>query len=504
MSKKSVIITTLSLLLATQFLNSSIASAGDIEWSGLYRIEGNSIQNSELRGGERDGQPDSGKKKKLGYGLSHLVLRPKITAGDGLTIYGQFDIFNGATDYANSQMGAMYGDGVRQTGAGTSTSAGNSNSLSRTQKAETIEVSQLYMTLNQEFSQLIVGRAPMQFGLGMTYSAGRGLFDHWYDTSDMVGYKVIFGNIYFLPMIGRPSGGTINNSDNIDDYMIHVQYENPESDIEMGVFYKLRHSGDQGSDAPIGVGTTDTVLGGTGAKNSGGINTKTVNVYALRDNERFRLGMEASFMSGESGVQTANGDKVEWGGFGIAGEFEYRPEASRWKWGLKAGSASGDDPSSDAKYEGFQFNRNYDVAMLLFNHPLGQDDFLRSRLVTGSVNNGSDTNINKADVEAISNVMYLAPVAKYAFNDRWSWDNSIITGWLSANPIKGSSGKKDIGYEFDSTLNFTPRKGVAWVNQIGFLFPGAAWKGGADPATGQSRYDATMAYGFSTKAAISF
>ena len=497
MSKKSVLISTLSLLLSTQVLTST-AYAGDIEWSGLYRIEGHSIQNSELRGAEMPGQPDSGRKKKLGYGLSHLVLRPKITAGDGLTIFGQFDIFNGGTDYPNSQMGTIYGDGVRSQAANTTTSANNSNALSRNQKAETIEVTQLYLTLNQEFSQLIVGRSPLQFGLGMTYSAGRGLFDHWYDTEDMVGYKVIMGNISFLPMIGRPSGGTFNNSDNIDDYMIHVQYENPESDIEMGIFYKLRHSGDQASDAPINQGTAPgTVLGGTGAKQSGGINSKIVNIYALRDNERFHLGMEASFMSGESGVQTSGGDKVEWGGFGIATEFEYRPESSKWKWGLKAGSASGDDPSTTAKFEGFQFNRNYDVAMLLFNHPLGQDDFLRSRLVTGPVNNGTDLNINKSDVEAISNVIYLAPVAKYAFNERWTWDNSLITGWLGSNPIQGKSGSKDVGYEFDSTLNYTPRKGVAWVNQAGVLFPGSAWK--AD-----GTYDAQMAYGFSTKAAISF
>jgi hypothetical protein len=313
------------------------------------------------------------------------------------------------------------------------------------------------------------------------------------------------GNIWFLPMIGRPSGGTINGSDNVDDYMIQVQYENPESDIEMGVFYQLRHGGDQASDAPIGVGTAPGMtLGGAGAKNTGGINSKTLNVFALRDTERFRLGMEAAFVSGESGVVTSGGDKVEWGGFGIALEGEYRPESSHWKWGLKAGSASGDDPTTDAKYEGFSFNRNYDVAMLLFNHPLGQDDFLRTGTFTGAVNTGGTTrNINTADVETVSNVIYLAPVAKYGFNEHWSWDNSLITGWLSSNPLAGKSVSKDIGYEFDTTLNFTPRKGVQWINQMGFLFPGAAWKGG-EAASGGSQYDSKMAYGFATKAAISF
>jgi hypothetical protein len=497
MQKYSVILTTLSLLLTTLFVNSSVF-AGDIEWSGLYRIEGYKINNSELRG--------SGK-RELGYGLSHLVLRPKIAASDGLTIFGQFDIFN-STDYPNSQMGQVWGNGVRTPGTASS-SAGNSNTLSHTQKAETLEVTQLYMTFNSEFGQLIVGRAPLQFGLGMTYSAGRGLFDHWYDTRDMVGYKIIMGNIYFLPMIGKPSGGTINNSDNLDDYMIQVQYENPETDLELGVFYQLRHGGDQSSDAPVTTGGGPSPIGGPGGTNTTGVNTKVVNVYALRDNERFRLGMEASFMSGETGVVTAGGDKVTWGGFGIAAEAEYRPEGSKWKWGLKAGSASGDDPASDAKMEGFTFNRNYDVAMLLFNHRLGQADFLRTGATTGNVYqpitaSNPNNNINKADVEALSNVIYFAPVAKYAFNDRWSLDNSVITGYLSTNPMPGQISKA-LGYEWDATLVYSPRKGIQWVNQLGILFPGAAWKGdGSQNPDGTDKYENGLAYGFGTKAAISF
>lgn len=503
MQKKQVIFNTLSLLLATLFINSPV-NAGDIEWSGLYRIEGYRLENSEMRGG--DG------KKKIGYGLSHLVLRPKITASDGLTIYGQFDVFNNSGE-ANSQMGQVFGNGVRSatTARDATTSAAESNALSRTQKAEMIEVSQLYLTYNQEYGQLIVGRAPLQFGLGMTYSAGRGLFDHWYDTRDMVGYKIVMGNIYVLPMFGRPSGGRLNHSDNIDDYMVQVQYENPESDMELGLFYSWRVAGDQGSDAPRGTSTGNTngsVLGGKNSTINGGINTKTVSVYALRDNERFHLGMEASFMSGEAGVRTSGGDAVTWSGFGIATELEYRPENSHWKYGLRAGMATGDDPESDAKFEGFSFNRNYDVAMLMFNHPLGQADFFRTGLVTGGVydtaaDSAGSKNINRADVETISNVMYFAPVAHYAFNDRWSMDNSLITGWLSTNPIYQQSVAKDLGYEWDLSVIYSPKKGVVWITQMGMLFPGSAWKGATD-ASGNYLNESAFTYGFGTKAAISF
>jgi len=485
MRKYPVIFNTLGILAVSVFLNSNVF-AGDIEWSGVYRLEGYSLKNSEMRGS---------RKRELNYGLSHLVLRPKITAGDGLTIYGQFDVFNNA-DYPNSQMGQVWGSGVRTGAANATTSSDNSNATSRTQKAETLEVSQLYLTYSHEYGQAIAGRAPIHFGLGMTHNAGRGLFDHFYDTRDLVGYKFVVGNFYVLPMFGKPSEGAIGRSDDVNDYMIQAQFENPESDIEMGVFYQLRKSGDQGSDAPA-PGGADGLYGGPGATQSAGINSRMVNIFALRDNERFRLGLEASFMSGENGVADANGGKVSWGGFGIATEAEYRPEGSAWRWGLKAGTASGDDPASTSKFEGFSFSRNYDVAMLMFNHPLGQADLFRTRPVHGADVRDADGNITKADVEAISNVLYVAPTARYAFNDKWSLDNTIVTGWMNSNSVPGKSVSKDLGYEWDAAIVFSPRKGVAWVNQMGLLFPGSAWKV-------DGTYDNKFVMGFASKAAISF
>lgn len=487
MRKNANVFKAVSVLL---FSNLFFISDGfaDIEWSGVYRIEANAIHNSDL----------GSKKRDLDYGLHHLVLRPKIVAGDGLTIFGQFDVLNSAA-YPNSQMGQVWGSGVNTAAQSPSadTTGPGSNVVSKTQKAETIEVSQLYLTYNHEFGQLIAGRAPLHFGLGMTHNAGRGLFDHWYDTRDMVGYKFIVGNLYFLPMVGRVNEGALNRSDDLTDYMIQMQYENPENDIEMGIFYQMRKGGDQASDAPTPATGTAGPLGGAAAVNSGEIDARTVSVYALKDTERWRAGLEASFQSGETGVLVApGGEKVTYDGFGIAAEFEYRPEGSRWKWGLKAGDATGDDPKTDGKFEGFIFNRNYDVAFLMFNHPLGSADFLRTGLVTGNTRDASGS-VNTSDVEAISNVLYVSPTVKYAFSDRWSLDNTITTGWLGTNPLTTGSVSKDLGYEWDISVNFQPRKGVMWVNQAGLLFPGSAWEG-------DGLYDSSFSFGFTTKAAISF
>ncbi len=478
MQKNAVFFVTLIIFSLGLFQHS--ASAGDLEWSGLYRFEGNFIKNSELSGEDRE----------LTYGLHHLILRPKIVAGDGLTLYGQFNIMNNA-GYPNSQMGQVWGSGI---GAGKPTNSGeDSNTLSERQKSETIEVTQLYLTHAQEYGALLLGRAPLHFGLGMTHNAGRGLFDHWYDTRDLVGYKIIVGNLYFLPMFGKPSESNIQQPDDVNDYMFQFNYENPETDLQLGVFYHWRKASAQGSDAPAG-----NPLGGAGNQGAiGDVDMRTVNIFALRDSENIRLGLEAAFQSGHSGVLTASGDNVALGGFGVATEVSYRPEQSKWRWGLKAGTASGDDPGTPAKFEGFIFDRNYDIGMLMFNRPLGRADFLSTQLVTGNVR-GADNRINRADVEAISNVIYAAPSATYYFNDRWSVDNTLIWGRLAENPLGANfNPSHDLGFEYDVSLNFSPRKGVMWVNQAGFLFPGAAWEG-------DGQFESKFAFGLVTKAAISF
>lgn len=463
----------ISLIISALFTPS--VQAADLEWSGTYRIEGNFIKDSELDGtSEKD------------YGLHHLILRPKIVAGDGLTIYSQFHLFNAGTSaaspYANSQIGQFFGSGPNETPA---TTINGSNALGDTERADSIQVSQLYLSYTQEYGALVAGRVPLQFGLGITHNAGNGLFDHWYDSRDIVGYKFVMGNLYFLPMFGKKNEGVLNRNDDVNSYMLHFQYENLETDLSLGVFYEANRANDQGADGPA------TFPGTSGAKSS--VDETQVNIFALKDTDTYRLGIEASFQSGGVGLQTATGQKIEWDGIGIAVEAELRPENSLWVWGAKAGYVSGDNPDTQGKYEGYVFDRNYDVAFLLFNHQLGQADIFGTSAFGGG---GSASNGN-ADVEAISNVMYASPYVHYKWNDQWKARAALTTGWLSTNPIVGQDVAKDVGYELDIALEFAPKATVRWVNELGYLMPGDAFKSGG-------LYDTKGIFGFTSKAAISF
>src|SRR5438309_5480499 len=74
------------------------SQAGDLAWSGYYRLEGLSLNNSRL----------DGTKEEKSYILHHLVLSPKIVAADSVQIFTRFDIFNnsvGASNQAGQFMG---------------------------------------------------------------------------------------------------------------------------------------------------------------------------------------------------------------------------------------------------------------------------------------------------------------------------------------------------------------------------------------------------------------
>lgn len=475
---------------------STLAWAADIEWSGLYRVEGVSRYKPDLANGDRG----------IDYGLQHLILRPKIVASDGFTIRSQFDVFNNSS-YPGTHIGQFWGSSVRQptTNPNTVTTADGSNVYATHGTGGTIEVSQLYLTWDHEFGSLIVGRAPLQFGLGMTYSAGMGLFDHYYDTLDMVGYKLVFGNIFIMPMVGKSSGGQPDRNDDVRDYLVQAQYDAPDSDVELGVMYHLRNTNDQGSDGPVIDASGQSIFGDNNATYTSA-NIQTINVYALKDTPTLRLGAEFSFQNGQSGIQLQDGTRVTLGGFGIATELEWRPQDSNWKWGVKAGYATGDDPSTNGTYEGYLFNRNYDVAFLLFNHQLGQFDVFRTRLIGGgggqpAYASASPNEINGPDVDTISNVLYLAPYTIWNLSDRWNMKGVLATGFLNVDPTTGSAigtGAKDVGYEFDYSVNFTPRKGIAWLNEVGMLVPGSAFKGGSN------NFGTGFTFGVQTRAAISF
>ena len=448
----------------------SSAQAFSVDWSGAYRLEWVQVNKPSL------GTPSDQK----AYGLNHLYLRPKIIAFDGVNIYSKFHLLN-SNQYKYSQLGDIWGRGEAGLNSGN-------------QGTSDISVSQLYLTVNQEYGALIVGRAPYDFGLGMTYSSGEGMFDHWYNTRDIIGYKVVIGNWFLMPSIGRKNVSGYNQNGTVTLIGAQLQYENPETRSLLGIYQEnVRGRGNDGNY------TNDQVeaYGGTGATRTDSLKIQKTNFVFGRGFDSFSFKFEAGFQSGEVGVQTATGKEVSVNGYGIAAEFEVPgKEDSKWDYTFKLGMATGYN-GSEASYGAYAFNPNYDVGMLLFNQRLGNFDIFN----TNVIKNGATSVSQTADDEMISNVAYIAPSVNYSFTDKWSLRNTVVYAQLLETQKNSVDSTKDLGLEWDIDLVYKHSKKIQWVNQVGLLFPGDAWKNGTGT---DGNYSNSFTYGFTSKAAISF
>lgn len=454
------------------------ASAMSIDWTGVYRVEFTQLTKPTLS------NPDGTKY----YGLNYLSLSPKIIAADGVNIISKFDVLapdSGA--YTNSQVGQIWGSNSSVGTLSVPNTGSDSVTSSRNQGASNLKVSQLYLNVNQEYGALIVGRAPFHFGLGMTYNSGAGLFDHWYQTRDMVAYKFIIGDWSFMPMTSRIYSSSTALGNSANELAFQLTYENKDSRSMLGIIQNTRKASSPINDLPVAAYQGDS--------------TKAISEYSIqktnfvfgRDWDTFGFKFEAAFESGDTGLQNSLSQPISMNSYGIATELNFAQPESKWNYKVRFGMASGDNPDT-ATYEGFNFDPNYNVAQLMFNHRLGSKDFFNSN----RSKNSTLTVSNSVDDETVGNTFYLAPTFSYAWNDRLDLNNTLVYAQL-LNTMKNSvDAKKDLGLEWDVELVYKPVERVQWVNQLGLLFPGSAWKNGT------SNLDNGFAYGFTTKAAISF
>ena len=458
-------------------------SQADMEWSGVYRFEGVLLDNPSLIKNGGDSKD---------YATHHLVLKPKMIVADGFEINARFDGFNGATDqnvHPNNQIGNAFGASSSNNDQYYSSAAGNAG-------ADIIEITQAYLTYSHNFGALIVGRAPVHFGLGMSYDSGDDLFDHWYDTRDLIGFKVHFGNIYVFPMYAKLNEGAIGRkSSDAEDLRFQAEYDNKDKDIKLGFLFSEKKAKANNHDYPV-------LIDNATYSRANDLKIRSLSFYLKKDLENLDYGLEFSYVSGDTGLVNTSGQEVDIQAFGIAAELDYEMPKHSLSFGLRAGYASGDDKQTNDKVEGFIFNRNYDVGMLLFNHPLGQQDLLgvQSFLRKGyGVNNPATPNSSRLedfDVESISNVFYIAPSVKYDINDKINIKSTFITGFLVEDAQGFTDMDTALGYELDLSVSYQPIKRVHLMLQGAALLPGSAFEAG--------NVDSKFTYGLMGKAAVNF
>ena len=434
-----------------------------LDWQGQYRFEVTTLSNPRL--------DDS--KSGVNYALSYLALRPVVIASDGIEIQAQFDVMPNSVGLAGSQHGQVFGEN----------NATSNKVFTENQGSTNLNVTQMFLHAQHEYGALIVGRAPLHFGLGLSYSNGFGIYDHWGTTRDLVGYKFVVGNLFFMPMLTRYSRSPYNENQQIGSFVFQLEYDNADTGSAIGLMYEESKAGFDANDINA------EFVGGTGATVEGGFSVKHFNFYLKREFSPVDIHFEAGFLDGNTGVQTSASEEVKVNGYGMVFDVRFKPAG--WSWGFDLGYASGDNPETDV-YEGFAFHKNYDVGFLMYNHPMGQYNLLGS--------NKASTDASQAyDEESVSNTAFVSFDFSVPFSGgSWTWDSKIIYGQLSVSPIAGEEIGTALGTEFDTGVTYRPHENVTWRSEIGYFQPGEAFEGGSNG------YSTKENVGFRTQVGITF
>ena len=450
-----------------------------LDWSGNYRLEYVDIDKAEMTSGSHKG-----------YLLNNLVLMPHIIPNDGYEVISKIHLTeNSDPRYINSQMGMPWGNSFNN-GPGTSTYIDDSNGLAQNRPKTDLKISQLYLKVDQEWGSLVIGRAPVNFGLGITHNAGTDPFAHWYDTRDIIAYKIHIGNLFIMPSISKQYANDYELGNEITNQTIHFEYKNQDTGNWLGLFYETSKGNINTNDIPV------SALGGTST--GGNINLTSYNIILGKDFTDFNFRIEGGFKSGTTGVFN-NQKNIAINGYAVVTEFNFLSSESKNQWNIKAGSVSGDNPDT-INFEGYLLDRNYDVAYLLFNHSLGQNaDIFKTKIGHSP---SSTSNRNRLDDEYISNVLFIAPRWIRQLADRWNMRNTIAIARLNNTRTLVGSTIEDInnyvGFEWDLGFSYKVTDNMEWKFDSGLFLPGQAFKmGSADLKT-------SSVFGFGTSAAITF
>ncbi len=460
----------LKKLLLVLFLLPIKAHSFDFYWEGNYKAEGNYLNGVDL------GNSTGGTKAYINH---HLFLQPEIILFEGLSIHAALDAINGVNSTPpSSRIGQTLGDTFSLSKDAHLSDVSEPFLQRQIQKPSGVNVNEAYLKYSHTNGELRLGRQPLEFGYGAFYNAGYNVFDHWLTNRDGISYNFNMGSLRFTPMLNFMTSA-IRAGTQTTEFGLKFNFKVKDTGLDLGFMYLQRHiSSAQNALNPI--------QGVTGAAAP-----KTYSIFYNRQKKNIRYGFEALFQNGKVG----NGVSLK--GFGFAGEMEW--SIKNWKFLNKFGYAQGNDPNNTSLISSVAMHRNYNLGLILFNHPLGESNFdllgtnIRGR--RGALLSTDYSSDLVVDTQSISNALYLAPTASYIFNNRWNLSSTFIIAWLNKTQVLGVGKVSSfLGSELDLTLTHNPTQNITCKTTLGLFIPGSAFKGTGSLKTNTS-FGATTSLG---------
>ncbi len=474
-----------ALAFSAAALTAPEARALDLDWSGAFRSEYNFLHNYTLDSATNARDANAARAASGGYYVPtagsndanfqslFLKLQPKVIVNDNVSVKSEWWVgdpaFSAFGDAAPYNSDSRYYDSTRSRGS-------------------FVTMQRLWADLTTDFGVVQVGRAPLQWGLGVVWNAGDGLWDHFESTGDTLRLISKFGNFAFMPSFvyysaGNTFGGTCDvtggvgattctqgqGSGTVAEYTLGLKYENPDEEFEGGVNLVHRISG-AGQDASAGyTGPSGAVVG---------FNYNTWDLYLKKRMKTFAFAVEAPIVTGKIGG-------VGYSTFALASELKFQP-SDAWEFRSKLGHAPGQPVFAGTtmdRYKAFYFHPNYKLGMILFNYNLyglaGPNTANDPNLSPTAAKSPWDASVVNANYVTLGSMFH---TDKWTFHLDWIYAraaNAAKSGQSFYNPFKktiGTGATKDqgnsLGWEVDLGTSFQ------WDDHFQFGFDTGLFKPG--------------------------
>ncbi|MFZ4712867.1 MAG: hypothetical protein ACOYL6_04100 [Bacteriovoracaceae bacterium] len=437
-----------------------------IDWHGTFGVDSTRITDYR-RGAEPNTSPPvgsevipsaGGNRNNASFQSYVFRLNPNIVVNDSASIFGEI-----TTGYGR---GGFMGDGsVNRQNTSPNTpnrSFGNSLYYYNTSSSDSnLVLNKFYMELYSDAATFVIGRQPINFGLGALFNEGSGTWDRHTSVNDGFSAKLKFSNFKFVPHWAKINSASGNRTDaaNVSDYGIQAMYDNPDKDMVVGIYYGKRKS------------QTNSNYYKSGALLQGDTNLKLIDVFFKKGFGKLSTGLEIPLASGNMGhVYNAN-DKVSYSAKAVVLETKYE-FSEKWTGGLMAGQISGSD-GDQSKFGAMYLNPNYQVANLLYRYNL--------YAIADATQSVWDS--------YMTNTRYAKLFGKYQ-NESWVWNAGLLYAQAEQVAKVGTSfdhernasftatenQKKDLGYELDAGFDFLWNPNVTLSGNGGYLFTGDYYK----------------------------
>jgi hypothetical protein len=416
----------LALLVATPG-----ASAAQLEWAGHYRARGLLYDSLSLSDTNEQAEGTSNL-------FDHrLRLQPSWNITEHVGMFAQIDALSlvpwgeqveawedpvtGDTTYLAYDQSLV----SPTTSAGASTPAG-------------IAVTRAWGEVYTDIGHLRFGRVPLHWGAGIWQNDGFAPDAEYGDTADRIQFTSRVGLLYLMGAWDVNYEGYLNAADDMQSLNLAFAYQTETVGLGFHNQYRWQpseelsiYTGDIWSKVRMGTVEVETeVVGVFGAGNLGG---------GLND---MRIASVGAMLRGDA-------------------------ELDKLIVGIEGGLATGDADPDDSTIKTFTFDRDHNVALMMFEEPMP----LLEATTANETNQGREYDAVLTG-EGVRNALYLRPHVGYKVLDDLTLDLAVF-GAQAARLPEEARDNKGYGWEIDASVIYQPYEHFTARGMFGLFLPGS-------------------------------